>query len=66
MLLSHFCNSLYIQYIQFRITQSFYKNSTGIVLYSLVKVSDLFRIYKGSGNPKARQGYIQQIIGTSI
>ena len=65
-LLSHFGNRLYIQHIQLRITQCLYKNSTGVFFHRLVKIGYLLRIYKGCGNPKAWQGYIEQVISTSI
>ena len=37
-----------------------------MLLHGLVKVRYLLRIYKSSGNPQARQGDIEQVIGTPI
>ena len=60
------CQSIKIRDINQRIAQAFNQNQLGIVLNSCFYFSQIFNINKSRGNAIARQGFFEQIKGTTV
>ena len=66
MSMNQLSQSIKVRDINQRIAQTFNQNQLGIVLNGCFYFSQIFNIHKSRGNAIARQGFFEQIKGTTV